>query len=143
MTGQDLRRRRTSIAATSAAIAIIAIITVEGAGERIAHAQSAEAEALFDDGNRLMADGQLAPACEAFEASNRVEPRAGTLILLGLCREQNQQLASAWSAYKDALIRVKDPNKRELARGKVVALEPRLSYLTVSVSDGSAVTASS
>jgi len=47
-----------------------------------------------------MAEGKLAQACQAFEASNRVEPTAGTLILLGECREQNQQLASAWSAYK-------------------------------------------
>jgi len=45
--------------------------------------------------------------CEAFDASNRLEPRAGTLIALGDCREKNQQLASAWSAYKDALTRVR------------------------------------
>ncbi|HEY0477109.1 MAG TPA: hypothetical protein VGD37_06275 [Kofleriaceae bacterium] len=99
------------------------------------HAQSADAEALFSDASRLMAEGKIAEACEAFASSNRIESRAGTLIRLGECRELNHQLASAWSAYKDALTRVRDPRKREVARAKVAALEPRLSYLTVLVSD--------
>lgn len=100
-----------------------------------AHAQSAEAEKLFSDGTQLLADGKVAQACEAFAASNRAEPRAGTLIALGDCRERNHQLASAWSAYKDALGRVKDPRKKTYATTKVAALEPRLSYLTVQVVD--------
>ena len=108
---------------------VIACVIVGGR----AKAQSAEAEALFNDGVKLLARGQVAQACEAFEASNRAEPRAGTLISLGQCREQNQQLASAWSAYADALKRVKDPRKRAFAGQRVKALEPRLSHLTVSV----------
>lgn len=119
------------IAATSG---LFAALTVSHA-----HAQSAEAEALFADGNKLMKEGKLGPACEAFDASNRIEPRAGTLIQLGECREQNRQLASAWSAYKDALNRVKDPRKRKLAAAKVAELEPKLSYLTISVADDSRV----
>ncbi|HEU4727857.1 MAG TPA: hypothetical protein VFT22_08220 [Kofleriaceae bacterium] len=98
-----------------------------------AGAQSAEAEGLFNDGNKLMAQGQIAAACDAFEASNHIEPRAGTLIRLGECREQNHQLASAWSAYKDALTRVKDPKKRAYATARAAALEPRISRLTVAV----------
>src|SRR5215510_10847785 len=124
--------RRRLIGATSVALCILA------AGSP-ARAQSAKAEALFDDGNRLMAGGKLAQACEAFEASNRIEPRAGTLIRLGECREQNRQLASAWSAYKQALARVKDPRKREFATARVAALESRLSYLTVSVPGASRI----
>jgi len=121
----NLLRRLSSIAATSLAVFLATP----------AHAQSAEAEALFNDADKLMAEGKLAAGCDAFEASNRIEQRAGTLIRLGECRELNHQLASAWSAYKDALTRVRDPHKRELARAKVAALEPRLSYLTVLVSD--------
>jgi len=98
-----------------------------------AHAQNADAEALFGEGDRLMKQGKLAEACDAFDASNRIEPRAGTLIRLGECREANHQLASAWSAYKDALGRVKDPKKKEIATQKVAELEPKLSYLTVAV----------
>jgi hypothetical protein len=128
----DLQRRRVSIAAISVALGVLV-------ASHAAHAQNAEAEALFDDGNKLMTSGKLAQACDAFEASNRAEPRAGTLIRLGECREQNQQVASAWSAYRDALTRVKDPRKRDYAQGKATALEARLSYLTVSVSDESRI----
>jgi hypothetical protein len=104
-----------------------------------AQAQSAEAESLFSEGNKLMKAGNLDHACDAFDASNRIEPRAGTLIRIGECREQNHQLASAWSAYKDALNRVKDPRKKKVAAAKVAELEPKLSYLTVSVPDDSRV----
>lgn len=122
----DLPSRRSSIGATSAVLAAVVL-------SRPVHAQSAEAEALFNDGNRLMTEHKLAEACEAFEASNHAEPRAGTLIRLGECREQNQQLASAWSAYRDALNRVKDPRKRDYAISRAAAIEPRMSYFKVSV----------
>lgn len=121
-----------SIAATSAAFSYLA------AGSQ-AHAQSADAERLFNDGNQLMAQGQLAAACAAFEASNRIESRAGTLIRLGECREQNHQLASAWSAYEDALTRVKDPEKRAYATARAEALAPRISHLIVSVAADSRI----
>lgn len=98
-----------------------------------ASAQSAEAEQLFQDGDRLMAQNKLAEACAAFEGSNRIEPRAGTLVRLGECREKNHQLASAWSAYTDALARAKDPKKREIAQAALRALTPRLSKLTIRV----------
>jgi tetratricopeptide (TPR) repeat protein len=124
----------TSTAATSlAALAAFALALLGNLAA--ARAQNAEAELLFRDGDRLMAAGDLAKACDAFEGSNRIEPRAGTLIRLGDCREKNQQLASAWSAYSDALSRVKDPKKREIAQAKVSGLEPRLSFLTISVPD--------
>ena len=119
------RRTWTSIAAISA------LIVIGVAGH--AHAQSAEAEALFNDGDKLFKQGKLEQACDAFDASNRIESRAGTLIRLGECREKTNKLASAWSAYKDALTRVKDPHKQKVASERVAALEPRLSHLTVAV----------
>jgi hypothetical protein len=106
-------------------------------GSRHAKAQGPEAEALFDEGSRLMAEGEIVKACEAFEAANQAKPSAGTLIGLGLCREKNQQLASAWSAYKEALSRVKDARKRDFATGRTTDLGARMSYVTVTVSDDS------
>ncbi|HEY1546889.1 MAG TPA: hypothetical protein VGG28_03680 [Kofleriaceae bacterium] len=112
---------------------IAAISAIVGGGT--ARAQDADAETLFDDGNRMMAAGKLPEACAAFEASNRVEPRAGTLIRLGQCREQTKQLASAWSAYRDALARAKDAQKKTFATERIAALKPHLSSLTVHVAD--------
>ncbi|MBV8760175.1 MAG: hypothetical protein JO257_22980 [Deltaproteobacteria bacterium] len=123
----------------ASSIAAISAIGIMLAFAPAAHAQNAAAESLFNDGERLMKEGKLAEACQAFEASNRVEARAGTLINLGLCREQNNQLASAWSAFKDALTRAKDPKKQQLATEHANAIEPRLSYLTISVPDDSRV----
>jgi len=121
-----LARRKLSIATISLVLAPV-----------IARAQAADAESEFDRGDKLMAQGNIAEACDAFELSNRLDPRAGTLIRLGECREANHQLASAWTAYKQALSRVKDPHKREVAAARVAALEPQLSYLTVLVPDDS------
>lgn len=123
--------RRLLIAATSVICVLAHTATVR--------AQSAEAESLFSEGDALMKHGKVPEACDAFEASNRIEARAGTLIRLGECREKNHQLASAWSAYKDALTRVKDAKKKAIATERVTQLEAKLSYLTVSVPDDSRV----
>lgn len=124
-------------ALSTAAISCAALFTVMGM--RDAAAQNAAAEALFIDGEKLMAAGKLAEACDAFEGSNRLEPRAGTLVNLGACREKNQQLASAWSAYKDAFARAVDPKKKQIAGDRIKVIEPKLSYLTISVPDDSRV----
>lgn len=124
---------------STAAINLVTFAIFMTATSSRAHAQNAAAEALFSDGERLMKEGKLPEACEAFAASNRLEARAGTLLNLGSCREKNGQLASAWSAYKDALTRAKDPKKQQVANERVTALESRLSYLTISVPDESRV----
>jgi hypothetical protein len=124
----EARRGRASIATTSLACSVALAL----AGGR-AHAQGATAQQRYDDGDRWMAAGRLDEACAAFEESNRLDARAGTLIRLGECRERNHQLASAVAAYRDALARVKDPRKRAYAQQQLTALEPRRSYLTVVV----------
>ncbi|MDX2091332.1 MAG: hypothetical protein SFX73_25965 [Kofleriaceae bacterium] len=123
------------LAPSIAAISLFFAVTAAGT----ARAQNAAAEALFTDGERLIKEGKIAEACDAFEGSNRLEPRAGTLVNLGLCREQNGQLAAAWSAFKDAASRAKDPKKKQIATEKVKAIEPKLSYLTISVADESRI----
>jgi tetratricopeptide (TPR) repeat protein len=123
-------------------ILIAAIAVCAARGE--VRAQSGSAEALYAEGHRLLEQGELAKACEAFEASNRALPGAGTYLALGMCRERNGQIASAWSAYQAALARARDGQKRRFARTRIDEIEPRLSYLTVSVSadnaDGTTLT---
>ncbi|HMG53851.1 MAG TPA: hypothetical protein VK601_10220 [Kofleriaceae bacterium] len=112
---------------------VVALCAAGGAGR----AQSGSAGALNDEGYRLLDEGKIAEACEAFEASNRVQPGAGAYLGLGQCRERNHQLASAWSAYQKAQTRAHEAPKRAFASARITALEPRLSYLTVTVSETS------
>src|SRR6185436_19511162 len=80
-----------------------------------------------------LAAGKVAEACDAFEASNRIEPSAGTLINVGLCKEKLGKLGSALAAYRAALERVKDPKKKAIATERAAALEPRVSRLRIAV----------
>jgi hypothetical protein len=120
--------------AARVAMAVVAAVCAAGGAAR---AQSGGAVALYNQGYRLLDEGKIAEACEAFEASNRAQPGAGTYIALGQCRERNHQLASAWSAYTAAQARARDDEKKKFASARIAALEPRLSYLTVMVSEAS------
>jgi hypothetical protein len=108
-----------------------------------AYAQSAEAEMLFREGKRLLKKGEIAEACDKFEASDRLEPTAGTKLNLADCREQNGQLATAWTTFikaASAAKRADKDGKREAeARRRAAALEPRLIYLTILVPDDNRV----
>jgi len=69
-----------------------------------AHAQSsgAQAETLFRQGKDLLAKGQIAEACAAFDASQKLDPNIATLLNQAACREKNGQLATAWGLFLDA-----------------------------------------
>lgn len=99
----------------------------------------AEAEQLFRDGKKLMAAGDYANACEAFEGSARKDPLASTELNLADCREKNQQYASAWADYLQAARLARNQPAldalRKLAEDRAAALEARLSYLIINVAD--------
>jgi hypothetical protein len=111
-----------------------AILLVLSAAAVPARAQSAEAEILFKEAEKLYAAGKIAEACDKYRASNDIEPGAGTLIKIGRCRKELGELATAWAAFNLALGRVKDPRKRKIADDEAKAIEPLLSYLTIVVS---------
>jgi tetratricopeptide (TPR) repeat protein len=114
---------------------VIAGLAIVAATCGAAAAQSAEAETLFRDGKKLMAKGQYAEACAAFEGSFKKDPAATTLLNLADCREKNGQLASAWGHFVEAARLARGQGAIEQsARDRADALEPRLSYLVVAVS---------
>jgi hypothetical protein len=65
-------------------------------------ADTAAAEALFDEGIALYERGQIAAACEKFEASESQDVAVGTLLRLGDCYERTGRLASAWARFREA-----------------------------------------
>ncbi len=115
---------------------MLAAVVLVAAGSGRAAAQSAEAETLFRDGKKLMAKGQFAEACLAFEGSFKKDPAATTLLNLADCREKNGQLASAWGHFVEAARLARGQGAIEKsARDRADALEPKLSYLVVAVPD--------
>jgi serine/threonine-protein kinase len=104
---------------------------------------SPQAEALFRDGKQLMKEGKTAEACAAFEGSERAEHNMATLMSLADCREKNRQYASAWALFLQADSQTRsDPSKAALnttAKKRAIALESKLSYLTINVPDESRI----
>ena len=116
-------------------LAVTLVIALAWSGT--AHAQSAEAEALFRDGRALIKHGQLAAGCDKLAASDRLEPSTGTLLNLGDCREKQDKLATAWGAFRRAEAMAKragnDDRRRAEAARRAIVLESRLSTLRVDV----------
>jgi hypothetical protein len=96
------------------------------------------AESLFEAGKELMKANKFAEACPKFAESNRIDPSAGTLLNLGKCFEAQGRTASAWAAYKQAIViaRAAGQTKRvEAGQQFVSEVEPKLSRLRVDVAD--------
>lgn len=99
-------------------------------------------EVLFRDGKDLLARKDYARACPKLAESFRLDPASGTLLALAVCHEREGKLASAWGEYADVASRSKleaRPDRERAARAKAAELEPRLSTLTIALSEGAAV----
>ena len=120
-----------------------AMVTALGAFADRAAAQPADskaaAEQLFNQGRKLMQQGDPEAACPKFEASLEIDPALGTLLNLANCYEQSGRLASAWARYRelvDLAAREGQPKRQAFARERAAALEPRLPGLVIRVADG-------
>src|SRR4051794_36085324 len=67
-----------------------------------ARAQTATgaAAALFQEGRDLMDHNDPGQACPKFEASQRIEAKAGTLLNLAVCYQATGRVASAWVRFQ-------------------------------------------
>lgn len=117
------------LAASTVALAISAAGT--------AHAgDPATAQALFDQGRKLMAQEKWAEACPKLEESQRLDPAGGTLLHLALCREHEGRVATAWALYQDALAQAKRDARKDRAKSaqdRIDALGPKVSRVRVKV----------
>lgn len=100
---------------------------------------SAEADILFDQGRQLMAAAKIAEGCAAFDASEKLSHSISTLFNLAHCREQNNQLATAYGLFREAERQTRVPlddktqQLNKVALDRVKGLEARLSKLTITV----------
>ena len=104
---------------------------------RIAHAdgEAAAAEALFDEGKKLLEQGKPAEACPKLEASLKLDRGIGTMLFLAECWDQQGRTASAWAQFREAAdVAAKAGDQREkVARKRASEIEPKLSKLTIHV----------
>jgi len=94
------------------------------------------AQALFEDGRRLMREGKAQQACIKFEESNRLDPAVGTQFNLADCYERIGRHTRAWILFVDvaASARALQQTDREAAaRARAAALEGKLTRLAIKV----------
>jgi hypothetical protein len=125
------------IALTATLVAVPSLIATSArADDRAAALQ------LFQEGKTLMAAGNLADACPKFAAAANLSPTAGVRLNLGDCYDKLGRTGAASTAYGDALAvaeRAGDKPAAEVARSRLAALKPRLSFLAVKVPPEAAV----
>ena len=94
------------------------------------------AEALYQQGRLLVAEGKYDEACPKFAESYRLEPATGTLLNLAACHEAQGKIATAWIQFSDAFVasrRDRREDRMKFAQEHMAALEPKLSRLTLVV----------
>ncbi|HMJ52569.1 MAG TPA: hypothetical protein VK540_10850 [Polyangiaceae bacterium] len=99
---------------------------------------TATAQALFDEARRLMGEGRYSEACPKLDESQRIDPGWGTLINLADCHEHIGRTASAWSEFLQVASgsrQAGQSDRAQAAKARAAALEPRLSKLTIAVSE--------
>jgi len=96
----------------------------------------ATAQALFDDARRLFDAGRVHEACEKFGASEKIEPREGTLLNLALCHQREGKNATAWLEFIAARARARAEGlaeREQFATQHIDALAPTLTRLRLVV----------
>ena len=117
------------------ACALLAVVCW-GSSARAQANDAAAAQALFNEGKRLMAAGNYAEACPKFAESQRLDPGIGTMLWLADCHAKTGRNASAWALFAEAeALAAKQGDKRvAIAREEAKKLEPMLSKLVIDVS---------
>jgi hypothetical protein len=124
---------RSALSATT----FVALLTLTAPAFAEASASDvALAETLFQQGQKLMKAQRYAEACPKFEESQRLDPGGGTLFQLATCHELTGRTASAWAEFSEVALLAKQRNRPDIeraARERVGVLEPKLSWLVITV----------
>jgi hypothetical protein len=129
------RRRRLAWLASASIVGMCALGAPFASAQPSANDKAA-AEALFDEGKKLLEAKKLPEACKAFEASQKLDAGVGTLLYLGDCYERVERFASAWATFREAAAMAttaQDDKRAQIARSRVDALDPKLFRLTFAV----------
>jgi hypothetical protein len=91
------------------------------------------ANALFELGRRLVAEGKIAAGCDKFRDSLALDPAIGTKLNLADCIEQLGRRADAWSMFAEAAAEAERVGDKRVkyARDRAAKLERALVAVTV------------
>jgi hypothetical protein len=133
--------RRHAIFGAGAALCAAATGGV-GAARADGGQDTAVAEALFQDGRTLLAQGRTSEACGKFASSQRIDPQIGTMMFLATCHEAEGRTATAWGEFNAALAAIRrgpegppgglaaaDARREAYAQQRLEALATKLSRL--------------
>jgi hypothetical protein len=115
---------------------VLAMTSVDVARAEPTPGAAAAAQALFEEGTRLLQAGQATDACPKLEESQRLDPAPGTLFHLSDCYERTGRTASAWAGFLAVAGAARAAGREQheaAARKRASALEPRLVRLTIVV----------
>jgi hypothetical protein len=119
--------------------ALIVLTLTLGPSSRVLAQSSkdAMAEALFDEGRKLLDEGRLDEACAKLEASRKIDSGVGTLLFLGECYERAGRFASAWARFREAasLAGAAKDNRESVAAERASKLESLLFRLKIAAPD--------
>lgn len=121
-------------------VVLLILVTTSASAQEAA--DKAAAEALFDEGRKLMAAGNFEDACPKLEASQRLDPGVGTMLNLADCQQKTGKTASAWAQFREAISAAHNAGsleREEIARSRARELESKLSYLTIETWKGQRV----
>jgi hypothetical protein len=95
-----------------------------------------KAQALLDEGRRLMVAHDYNAACPKLASSQALDPAPATMITLATCYEDAGKIASAYDTFRQAeaaATAAKQKNRAVFANKRAAALQPTLSRVTVTV----------
>lgn len=129
--------------AVPASLAVVLALSTAAPGgalaqEPAADADTARADALFEEARALMASGDHAAACPKLEESQRIRPGIGTLFNLADCHEKTGQLVLAYKEFTEVAERTKvalQADREKIARERLAALEAKVPRVIVAVPD--------
>ncbi len=129
-----MRRRPTS--GLIAALVLGALASASSSAFAQGSTAKVSAEALFEEGRRLMSDGKIADACPKFAESQRLDPSPVTLLNLASCYEKSARPATAWATYKEGASSASAAGRQDLvatAQRHAEALLPTLPRMNLTV----------
>jgi hypothetical protein len=88
--------------------------------------KDADAERLFQEGQKLLEERRYGEACPKFQAAYAKDHQLGTLLNLAYCHKEQKSYWDAWLEFKEAEVRAIElnrPDRRDFARQRMAELE--------------------